>query len=213
MTTQILIPLKRLASAKQRLSPSASPASRRRLMLHMLGCAVKAARQAGIGPVALVSSEPAAPELAAAHQIQLLSDGDLPWNEGLLHALCSVRPPPTAVLYLSADLPLVNAVDITRFVDAAADPGVAVARARDGGTNALLVRPADAIIPAFGQQPSATGHANQAAGRGIPVVIMDIPGLALDVDTINDLRAARSARKSSSAILTTRKGSRCFPAY
>lgn len=201
MTIQVLIPLKRLASAKQRLGPSVSPASRRRLMLHMLGCAVEAAREAGIGPVALVTSEPTAPELAAAYQIQLLSDGDLPWNEGLLHALCSIEPAPLAVLYLSADLPLVSAVDITRFVDAAADPGVSVARARDGGTNALLVRPADAITPAFGRQPSAAGHANQAAGRGIPVCIVDIPGLALDVDTINDLRAAQTARKSA-AILT-----------
>jgi hypothetical protein len=27
------------------------------------------------------------------------------WNEGLQHALASIQPPPTAVLYLSADLP------------------------------------------------------------------------------------------------------------
>jgi 2-phospho-L-lactate guanylyltransferase len=194
VSIQVLIPLKRLASAKQRLGPHVSPASRRRLMLHLLRRAVDAARAADIGPVALVTSDPSAPELAAAHHVELLSDGDLPWNEGLLHALASVQPPPAAVLYLSADLPLVSPADITRFVHAAANPGVAIARARDGGTNALLVRPPSAITPMFGQQPSAAGHARQAAGRGIPASIVDIPALALDVDTLDDLRAARSTR-------------------
>jgi 2-phospho-L-lactate guanylyltransferase len=196
MTIQVLIPLKRLASAKQRLSPAVSPASRRRVMLHMLRGAIDAAREADVGPVALVTSEPTAPRLAAEHHIRLLSDDDLSWNEGLLHALRSIDPAPAAVLYLSGDLPMVSAADISRFVNGAPEHGVAIARARDGGTNALLVRPAAAITPMFGHQPSAARHAHQAVGQGFPALVVDIPGLALDVDTLEDLRAARSARRS-----------------
>ena len=110
--------------------------------------------------------------------------------------LASIQPPPSAVLYLSGDLPLVRSADITRLVEDAPDPGVVVARARDGGTNALLVRPANAISSMFGQQPNASGHARPVAGHGFPALIVDIPGLVLDVDALYDLRAARSARRS-----------------
>ena len=55
----------------------------------MLSRVAAAAREAEIGPVALVSSDPGAPALAAELGIDLLDDGDLPWNEGLLHALAA----------------------------------------------------------------------------------------------------------------------------
>jgi 2-phospho-L-lactate guanylyltransferase (CobY/MobA/RfbA family) len=97
-------------------------------------------------------------------------------------------------MYLSGDLPLVTASDIAGFAAAAPSPGVAIARARDGGTNALLVRPAEALTPMFGQQPSASGHARRAEALGLRAVILDITGLALDVDTVVDLRAAQWAR-------------------
>ncbi|HEY7926137.1 MAG: 2-phospho-L-lactate guanylyltransferase [Candidatus Dormibacteria bacterium] len=194
MTIQVLIPLKTLATVKQRLSPEVTQSSRRRLMIHMLRRTAAAARDAAVGPVALTTSEPTASALAAALHLDLVSDGGLAWNEGLLYALRSLRPLPAAVLYLSGDLPLISAADIVAFVDAAPPAGVAIARARDGGTNALLVRPAEAISPMFGQQPSAVAHLRRAQARGIPAVIVDIPGLALDVDTVDDLRAARLAR-------------------
>jgi 2-phospho-L-lactate/phosphoenolpyruvate guanylyltransferase len=191
---QVLIPLKALATSKQRLSPAVSAPSRRRLMLHMLCRAAEAARTSGVGPVALATSDPKASDLAATLGVDVVSDGALAWNEGLLHALRSIQPPPAAVLYLSGDLPLVTAADIIDFVAAAPSPGVAIARARDGGTNALLVRPALVLVPMFGQQPSAIAHARQAAERGIAARILDVPGLALDVDTVDDLRAVRVAR-------------------
>jgi 2-phospho-L-lactate guanylyltransferase len=191
---QVLIPLKALATTKQRLSPAVSAPSRRRLMLHMLRRAADAARGSGVGPVALATSDPQARDLAVALGVDVVSDGALAWNEGLLHALRSIQPLPAAVLYLSGDLPLVTAADILGFVRAAPAPGAAIARARDGGTNALLVRPALALVPMFGEQPSAIAHARQAADRGIAARILDIPGLALDVDTVDDLRAARLAR-------------------
>lgn len=156
MNTQVLVPLKPLAMAKQRLSPDVSMPSRRRLMLHMLRRTVEAAQAAEVGPVALATSEPTARELASVLGVDLVSDGGLDWNEGLLHALRSIRPLPAAVLYLSADLPLVSAADILHLIDAAPDPGVAIARAHHGGTNALLIRPAEGLIPMFGHQPSAS---------------------------------------------------------
>lgn len=194
MTIHVLIPLKRLTLAKQRLSPHVSAASRRRLMLCMLCRTVLAAQDAAVGPVAVVTSESAASLAAIPLGVEVIDDGGLAWNEGLQHALASIQPPPTAVLYLSADLPLITPAAILDFVESAPDPGVGVARARDGGTNALLVRPATGIAPLFGHQPSAARHARRAEDSGLVARIVDINGLSLDVDTVEDLRGAHSER-------------------
>lgn len=158
----------------------------------MLAGVAAAARAARLGPVFLVTSEPTATVLGARFAVGVISDGDLPWNEGLVHAVDSMIPAPSAVLYLSGDLPLVTAADIRAFVDIAPPRGVAIARAHDGGTNALLLRPPKAIHPLFGQQPSAARHAASAAADGFDSRVADIDGLALDVDTISDLRIAQA---------------------
>ncbi len=185
-----VIGLKRLATAKQRLMPALSPSQRRELMLRMLGSVVGQARRADLGEVVLATSEPSAPEIAASLGVTALSDGDLPWNEGLRHALDEVRITAAGVLYLAGDLPLLTARDLRNFAASAPARGVAIARARDGGTNALLVRPPRLMAPMFGHPQSSAAHSAHAATQGVPYRIVDIDGLALDVDTIEDARDA-----------------------
>ena len=163
MDLQILIPLKRLAGAKQRLHPALGGDERRRLMLAMVEHVAREAVAADVGPVALASCEPLAPALARTYRVGLVSDGELPWNEGLDHARGLISPAPQAVLYLAGDLPLVSASDVRALVAAMPERGIAIGRAHDGGTNALAVRPADVITPAFGSAGSALVHAQLAA--------------------------------------------------
>ncbi|MGH7722642.1 MAG: 2-phospho-L-lactate guanylyltransferase [Candidatus Dormibacteria bacterium] len=189
MTLQTIIGLKRLDLAKQRLTPHLSPTERRTLMLGMLEAVVKAVRAAGIGPVALATSEPAA-ALGLDLDVTVLSDGDLPWNDGLVHALSAVVPPPARVLFLAGDIPLVTAAELQEFVSAAPARGVGIARARDAGTNALLVTPPDALRPRFGVPRSSEVHEAAARAASLPHRVIDIPGIALDVDTLDDARDA-----------------------
>ena len=70
-----------------------------------------------------------------------MSDGGLPWNDGLELARSELRPQPAAVLYLAGDLPLLTAAEVRRLADAAQAGTVVVGRARDAGTNALAVQP------------------------------------------------------------------------
>jgi 2-phospho-L-lactate/phosphoenolpyruvate guanylyltransferase len=190
VAVQTIIGLKRLDIAKQRLMPHLSPTGRRELMLSMLEAVVAAAHQAGLGPVALATCEPTAAALAVHLQVAILSDGDLPWNDGLVHALSSLIPRPARVLYLAGDVPLVTAVELREFVAAAPARGVCIARARDAGTNALMVTPSDALRPAFGAPRSSEVHEAAARAARLPCRVVDIPGLALDVDTLNDARDA-----------------------
>jgi 2-phospho-L-lactate/phosphoenolpyruvate guanylyltransferase len=191
VSTQILIPLKHLDDAKQRLRPALGDDERRRLMLAMVEHVAREALAADAGPVALASSEPRAPALAEAFGIRHVTDGGLPWNEGLTHARDQLPEPLELVVYLAGDLPLVQAKDIRALLVATPPAGVAIARAHDGGTNALAVRPADALTPSFGAAASAAVHAERAAQAGLDAVTVDRPGLALDVDTPDDVIRAR----------------------
>jgi 2-phospho-L-lactate guanylyltransferase len=155
-------------------------------MLAMLERVARAATAAGAGPVSLASSEPHASELAQKLGIGHVTDGGLPWNEGLVHALGLLRPQPDAVMYLAGDLPAVSADEVRALAAAVPARGIAIARAHDGGTNGLVVRPADALAPSFGVAASASVHAGRAAAVGLDVRVIDLPGLKNDVDTPED---------------------------
>ena len=166
MRTDILIPLKRLDAAKSRLAPALSVAERSRLMAAMVAHVARTALAADAGRVVLVSSDPAAPELAGRLGIGCVSDAGLPWNPGLAHARAQLPAPAGAVLYLAGDLPLVEVADVAALLDAGHDGTAVIGRAHDGGTNALWVCPAAALEPAFGTPESAAVHAARA--RGVP---------------------------------------------
>lgn len=182
----ILVGLKRLDQAKTRLVPHVLPSARRELMLSMLATVVTAAREAALGPVWLATSEPSAGEIAAHLRVSVVADGGHPWNQGLIHALASILPAPASVLYLAGDLPLLKAAELRQFAAQSPRPGVGIARARDGGTNALLMTPSHAMPPGFGRARSADAHAADATARGLTHMVIDLPGLALDVDTVAD---------------------------
>jgi 2-phospho-L-lactate guanylyltransferase len=177
----VLIPLKRLDDAKSRLADVLSPEERVELMLGLLHDSIAAAEEADVGPVTVVSAEPV--ELTVAR----FDDRGLAWNDALAAAMRElVREPIAAVV--SADVPRVTADDIRALVAATPDRGMAIARALDGGTNAVSMRPAGAVRTCFGEPQSAAVHAQAAANAGLAARIVDIPGLAFDVDTPADLK-------------------------
>ena len=196
MTLHVVVGLKRLDSSKQRLSPALDPAARAALMRLMVRHVLDTAVRSGTGRVWLATSEPSATALAAETGADVVDDGGLPWNDGLTLVRDAVVPAGDAVLYLAGDLPLLTAADVQ--LRAATTGDVVVARARDGGSNALLVRPATALAPAFGAPRSSEVHARAARRAGLRVVVVDCPGLALDVDTATDLHDAERAGASLS---------------
>src|SRR5262249_57492085 len=87
------------------------------------------------------------------------------------------------VAFVAADLPLIRAEEIEELLEATPVRGIAVARALDGGTNAVSMRPPGLVRTHFGEPGSAAVH----AGLGVEHVVLDLPGLAFDVDTPEDL--------------------------
>jgi 2-phospho-L-lactate/phosphoenolpyruvate guanylyltransferase len=183
----VLVPVKRLADAKSRLSKVLSMKEREELMLEMLLRVVPAIREADVGPITIVSSGD-----AWATEAGVYDDGGLPWNAALAAAMRDVVTEPIAAVIV-ADVPLVTADEVRAFVAATPERGMAIARARDGGTNAVSMRPPGVVATHFGEQQSAAVHAQATAAAGLAARIVDLPGLAFDVDTPADLEELRAS--------------------
>jgi 2-phospho-L-lactate guanylyltransferase len=188
MSTHVLVPVKRLDGAKSRLSAALSPEERAELMRTMLGDVLSAVRSAGVGPVTIVSSEP-----LVVDGIPRFDDRGLPWNDALAAAMREVVTE-ECVAVVSADLPRLRAEEVLQLVAFAPARGLAIARAQDGGTNAVAMRPPGVVSTHFGEPASCAVHVRAAEDSGVEAIVVDLPGLAFDLDTPEDLARARNGR-------------------
>jgi 2-phospho-L-lactate guanylyltransferase len=111
------------------------------------------------------------------------------------------------VVVLPGDVPLISAADVRELLEAAggAPRAVVVGSSRDGlGTNALLLRPPDVIEPSFGP-PSVERHRQAGVAAGALSVVRAGLGLALDVDTPEDLAALRARAPGGATGLALRR--------
>jgi 2-phospho-L-lactate guanylyltransferase len=86
------------------------------------------------------------------------------------------------------DCPLLEAGELDGALERARSGRVGVVPDRHGtGTNALIMSPPDAIGPAFGPG-SCERHLDRARRAGHEALVEELPSLALDLDTPDDLR-------------------------
>jgi 2-phospho-L-lactate guanylyltransferase len=192
MTTTLILPVKRLADAKTRLAPLLELHQRRELMEALVARSLETLAAVPGTDLCVATSDPRAADLARQHGAGVLDDGGRPWNEGLALAISRLAGVDTVAI-VAGDLPLLSAEDVVALLDAAPARGVAIGRARDGGTNALCLRPPDLFVPSFGAPQSSAVHAGLAAAAQARAVFVDRLGLALDLDTPDDVEAALAA--------------------
>jgi 2-phospho-L-lactate guanylyltransferase len=185
VTTLALVPAKTLATAKSRLAPALSDRQRAEIALEMLGRVLAVVhRTAGIDRCLVVSADERALHVAAAHGAGGLRKSEI----GLNRALEGARASFTAddLLVLLSDLPLLTPEDLRAVLES--DAPVVIAPSKDGGTNALRLRPPDSIPFRFGRD-SARYHRFEAGKRSLAVELVRRDSLAFDVDTPDDLAA------------------------
>jgi 2-phospho-L-lactate guanylyltransferase len=187
-----VLPVKRFAAAKRRLGAGIDEERRHALVAAMLRDVVEAIGKARmIEHMILVSGEPAAQEIARGHGAEAVED---PSDEGhpqaaLIGIASAEAAGASCVVLLPGDCPLLDPRDLDRLLTAVPDPYVAIVPDRHGtGTNALLLRPPDAIRPAFGEG-SCERHLEAARSAGLPHAVERLDSLALDLDTPADLIA------------------------
>ena len=191
MRTIALVPIKALTAAKSRLAAALDPPTRATLTLRALGNVLAALDTPGIAARVVVTPDAAVLRAAeAAGATGLRQDGE-GLNEGLDQGRAwALAAGAEALLIVLGDLPLLARADVGAILDLADRPGVVVfAPDRHGaGTNALLLRPPDALPFAFGVG-SLARHRAAAAARDLAPRWYDAPGTALDLDTPADLAA------------------------
>jgi 2-phospho-L-lactate/phosphoenolpyruvate guanylyltransferase len=188
-TWSVVVPAKRLALAKTRLRPvTDGPAAvpHAELVLALLADTVAAAVTcAPVGEVVVVTDDPAAVGVVRALGAGTVGDEpDRGLNPALAHGARSARL--TAVAALSSDLPALRPAELAAALAAAADAGGRCLVPDAGGTGTTLLTAVGAPLdPRFGAGSAAAHRAS-----GARPLAGNWPGLAQDVDTEADLRAA-----------------------
>ncbi len=187
----ILIPVKNLSAAKQRLAAVLDQPARTELAQAMLHDVVAALVAWPRRPAcALVSGDPFALELARKYDFEVIPDPANPGETGAIEmatSLCVSRGI-DSTLVIPADIPLIRAGEIELIFENAPLEGTVLAPAADGrGTNAAFRRPANLFPLRFGND-SFKPHLAAAQAMGKPCIVLQLPGVALDVDNPEDLQ-------------------------
>lgn len=196
----ILVPIKNLSSAKQRLADILDQPSRTKLALAMLEEVLAAlnewqTRRNILEPeVALVTSDPFAVGLAGEYGFEVIPDPENPGETGAIEmatSLCVERGIKWT-LVIPADIPLIQAWELDEILKHAPEVGSVLVPAGDGrGTNAVFRRPANLFPLRFGNDSFKPHHAS-ARATGKPCVVLNLPGIAIDVDNPADLQCLQS---------------------
>jgi 2-phospho-L-lactate guanylyltransferase len=187
----ILVPVKNLSAAKQRLASVLDQSARTELAQTMLhDVAATLAAWPHRPACALVTSDPFAIELAQQYNFEIIPDPANPGETGAIEMatrLCVSRGV-DSTLIIPADIPLIEASELEQILAQAPEEGSVLAPAADGrGTNAAFRRPANLFPMRFGND-SFKPHLAAAQATGKPCIVLQLPGIAVDVDNPTDLQ-------------------------
>jgi 2-phospho-L-lactate guanylyltransferase len=184
-----VLPVKRLGAAKQRLAAGLDAERRRELAGAMVADVLEAIGNARtIDRLIVVSGDPVAQELASKAGAEVVPDPeDVGHVEAALAGIARVEVEGAQrVVLLAGDCPLLDPRELDRLLTGVPDRYVGIVPDRHGtGTNALLLSPPNAIVPAFGEG-SRDRHVESARAAGIPFGVEELPSIELDLDTPAD---------------------------
>ncbi|MGH9743320.1 MAG: 2-phospho-L-lactate guanylyltransferase [Candidatus Acidiferrum sp.] len=189
----LLLPIKDLRNAKQRLAEILTPEERFALAQAMLMDTIRGVRGVERAQkIFVITNYEPAMEIAAKYGWEILREEQQISESASVDfasRLCAERGV-TALLRLPLDLPLVQPADIDELlaIECAA-PAVVMVPSRDGtGTNAILRTPPALFRSHFGPNSFAE-HRAEAERVNAAIIVKRNPRLEMDVDDEADLRA------------------------
>ena len=186
----ILVPVKNLAEAKQRLRPLLYQSACTELAQAMLCDVLQTLSAWPHRPeVSLVTSDPFAHQLAQQFHLSVIIDNT---NHSETDAIdmatrvCESRGVESTMV-IPGDIPLVQTWELERILQTAPAEGSVLVPAADGrGTNAVLRQPAGLFPLRFGND-SFQPHLAAARATQKTCVVLNLPGIAFDIDRPQDL--------------------------
>lgn len=202
-----VVPIKSGAQVKSRLSDVLSADERRGLAMAMAGDVLDVLAQVkALDRRLVITGDEEAGALAVATGAWVMPEPEpVGYRDAAQAAVAELGDEGAdSVLCLPADLPLLAPEDVQAVLDALRPaPSVVLAPSRDeGGTNAIAMAPPDLLGLMFGPD-SFRRHCGEAKKAGLNPTVLRRPGLALDIDTVDDLRwlIAQGARGRTGAYL------------
>src|SRR5947209_2859126 len=209
MRTVAVLPVKSFDRAKQRLRPGLDSHSREQLAEAMFLDVLEALGATAVDEVVVVSDGTAARRIAHEYGATAVEDRDVGHNAAAALGVRAARAiGAQRVLLVPGDCPALDPVEIDALLERPVrQPSALIVPDRHGtGTNALLLTPPDALEPSFGPD-SCRRHLENALAAGRAAEVVEVPSLALDIDTPDDLGAL--AAVSGRALRTHELLSRC----
>jgi 2-phospho-L-lactate/phosphoenolpyruvate guanylyltransferase len=187
----ILIPIKKTSEAKQRLASVLDQPSRTRLAQAMLHDVLSALHDwSDCPPVGVVTGDPFAIQLAKEYGFELIPDAEDPGETVAIEMATrlGVERGEQDTLVIPADIPLLQAWELEEISKHAPVMGSVLVPAADGrGTNAAFRRPPNLFPLRFGND-SFKPHLAAAQATGQSCIVLNLPGIAVDVDNPEDLQ-------------------------
>jgi 2-phospho-L-lactate guanylyltransferase len=192
MKVAAVLPVKHFDDAKQRLTSGMGPEHKRQLVAAMVEDVLEAISKArSVERTIVVTGDPIAQQLAAEAGAEVVPD---PADAGHIEAAQAGIARAEAegarcVVLLPGDCPLLDPRELDHLLTGLPTPYVGIVPDRHGtGTNALVLNPPNAIVPAFGEG-SCARHVAIAREAGIAFGVEELPSLGLDLDTPADVIA------------------------
>ncbi len=205
----VIVPVKDLSKAKERLSSILSQEDRTALAYAMLEDVLIAVQGSKLADRRfIVTMDRRAIEIALSYGIEVIEETE---QKGESHSVdyasrVCMDKGAESVLVIPGDAPLITSQDIDSVLEKESEsPSVILVPARDDfGTNAILRKPPDSIPSRFGDD-SFRKHMDEATEKGIPFDTHRNPRIALDIDQPEDL-AEFLSRKSNNKTLEVLSG-------
>lgn len=184
-----VLPVKALDRAKERLSTHLEAADRRRVAEALFEDALDLCASVDFLEWWVVSDGTEVLERADARGFHTVADPGGGLNAALRTAITSiVTAGADSVTIIPSDAPLAFRGDLVDLLDTGATSDIVVVPSeKDGGTNGLFLSPPDLFEPNFGEG-SLRKHLAIAERAAHRCSLLSLPRLALDIDTIEDVR-------------------------
>ena len=193
MSISLVIPIKQLENAKQRLGTLLSAEERKVLFQAMVEDVLEAAISCdSVDEVMITTNDTVVAELGAQYGARILPE---PTEPGLIQAVTHAANTLTeegvnVMVFLPGDVPLVTVDELNVVLEGIGQSDeneMMIVPASDlGGSNCVVTSPPNCMNFGFGED-SFRRHLGIARELGIEPSVARLPGIGLDVDTPQDL--------------------------
>ena len=187
MTTAVILPVKSIANAKQRLGDALGGTERVALAAAMVEDVLDELARTRLAPVIVVSREPRALRTGV---VTVVDKREVGQSAAALLGMARAREMQCErALLVPGDCPLMDGAELQELAVRAEPLDVAIVPDRHGtGTNGLALTTDGRFEPQFGPGSRAR-HVEQARAKGLAFEVVQVPCLELDVDTGSDATA------------------------